>query len=251
MTDELPNPLAGRVRPLPIGPLLVDGLRLYARNAAALTFVSLVMYAPLLVIAVMGADEPVPVSPEAVDPLSLSLTMLVALTLQHIATAALVPGVVLALRGGGGVDIGACFGAAMGRILPILGVSVLSSTAIVVGMMLLVVPGLVAATVLAVAVPLVVIDGLSPLHAMQESERRTNGHRLRLLALLLVCGVSDLGLRYFFEAVVFQPGSAEALWAGLVLTVVVGAVEGAVDALVYLHLVPPKSGPTPAEPGAR
>lgn len=75
-----------------------------------------------------------------------------------------------------------------------LGASILSGLAIFIGVLLLVVPGIIAALSLSFATALVVDRALGPIEAMKESKHITKGNRLELLWLfILIAGINLLG----------------------------------------------------------
>lgn len=76
-----------------------------------------------------------------------------------------------------------------------LGVSILSFIAIMLGFILLIVPGIIVAIALSFAGILVVEGGMGPVAALKESARLTKGHRMELFKLALASlGVNILGL---------------------------------------------------------
>ena len=112
------------------------------------------------------------------------------------------------------------------------------------GFILLVVPGMIALAYLWVAWPLVVLEGAPAMAAIRLSVRLTAGHRLKIIAMVMLLILIDLGL------VILQV--ALAAFLGLVFSIALGALIGtAVTALAlalvtlsYLRL----KDPTPAEP---
>ncbi len=76
-----------------------------------------------------------------------------------------------------------------------LGVSILGGIAIMLGLMLLIVPGIIVAIAFSFAGILVVEKGLEPIEALKESMRLTKGHRFALFKLgLSIIGLNILGL---------------------------------------------------------
>lgn len=66
-----------------------------------------------------------------------------------------------------------------------VGAAILQSVIIVVGLMLLIVPGIIASLALAFTTLLVIDRGLAPLDALKESARITKGHRVELFLFFL------------------------------------------------------------------
>lgn len=73
--------------------------------------------------------------------------------------------------------------------------TILAGVAVVIGLILLVVPGIIVAMMLIFASYIVIDRGLGPIEALQESRRITKGYRWKLLGLLLaVIGINILGV---------------------------------------------------------
>jgi len=80
-----------------------------------------------------------------------------------------------------------------------LAVKVLAGLIVMVGFVLLIVPGVIAALVLIFSNYLVVDKGLGPIQALKESARITKGHRWHLLGfVLVVAGLNILGVIALF-----------------------------------------------------
>jgi hypothetical protein len=109
----------------------------------------------------------------------------VELVVGQIVTVTLVYGSLQALRGRT-VSIGECFSQGMRRLGSALGVALLSGIAIALGMVLLIVPGLILATMWAVAVPAAVIEERSSTAALNRSQELTSGRRWRVFFAYLV-----------------------------------------------------------------
>jgi hypothetical protein len=73
-----------------------------------------------------------------------------------------------------------------------LGASLLVSLAVLVGMILLIVPGVIFALMFMFATMIIIDRGLGPIEAMKESRRITSGYRWKLLGLALVLMLLNL-----------------------------------------------------------
>ncbi len=80
-----------------------------------------------------------------------------------------------------------------------IGVKILAAIIVIVGLILLVIPGIIAALMFLFSNYLVVDKGLGPIEALKESMRITKGHKWQLLLLVLaVAGLNILGALAFF-----------------------------------------------------
>ena len=77
------------------------------------------------------------------------------------------------------------------RFFPILGLIALVSFCAVLGLMLLIIPGLIALTVWFVAMPACVVEKLGPFQSVARSARLTGGHRWKVFGLMLPISVAD------------------------------------------------------------
>lgn len=105
--------------------------------------------------------------------------------LGPITSAALVYGVFELLRGGRRVQVGPCLRVGLRRWLPVLVASVLVGLAVLGGMCLLLIPGIIAFVGLAVTVPALVAEKLGVSDSLRRSWRLTEGYRLRVFFLYL------------------------------------------------------------------
>ena len=78
------------------------------------------------------------------------------------------------------------------QYLPYLGATVLTAIIVVVGLVLLVVPGIIAATMLLFVKFIVVDRKMAPIEALKESARMTKGHRMTLFLLVLAIAVLNI-----------------------------------------------------------
>ena len=114
------------------------------------------------------------------------------------------------------------------KILWIVLASVLVSIPIVIGFVLLVLPGLMVMVVLWVTIPAVVSERLGPLAAMKRSHELTRGHRWSILGVVLVFLLLLIGVGVAFQYAFLPLG----VMAGY--PVVTSHIIGAFNNLAYI-----------------
>lgn len=107
--------------------------------------------------------------------------------------------------------------AAAPRVLAVAGASMLAGVAIAVGLLLAVIPGLVALTYLALVVPVVVVEGSATTAALRRSVELVRGHGLAMFAVLAVTVLIYLVAGLALGVVLFGlPGWARDLLSNVV-----------------------------------
>ncbi len=167
------------LRPLSVGEIIDASFQVYRRHFSALaTIVLLCSGLPMLLqIYMRTASGP---------HLGLSLVYAVlALVLGLISTGATVF-VVSESYLGRGITAGDALARATPFVWPLILASLAMGIVVLIGLLLFVVPGLIAVCGLAVTVPALVVESLGPTAAMGRSWALTQGHRLRMLGLFVV-----------------------------------------------------------------
>lgn len=86
--------------------------------------------------------------------------------------------------------VGEVLGSVLPRLLPLIALQIIVNVLIGVGLILLIVPGVIAALILIASVPAFVVEGLGVFDAMSRSAELTRGNRMRILAVgLIVLGI--------------------------------------------------------------
>jgi uncharacterized membrane protein len=78
------------------------------------------------------------------------------------------------------------------QYLPYLGATILTAITVVIGLILLIVPGIIAAVMLLFVKFIVVDRHMGPIEAMKESARITKGHRMNLFLFVLAIAVLNI-----------------------------------------------------------
>ncbi len=149
------------------------------------------------------------------------------------------------------VSLGAMVGAGLRRAVPLLVVGVLSYLIVVLGMVLLLVPGIIFACALAVAIPAVVVERPGVFGAIKRSFALTKKKRLAILAIFFLLFLIVFAVNLFAGFVLPALTAAVSPMIGTVLGFVVNAVFGSffwvAPAVVYHDLRVAKEGVATAQ----
>jgi hypothetical protein len=217
---------------------------------------------PILLVALLGgvpipgmtAPNPNPFDPAAgtpqVMPPAFWLAYAVTMLLFAVEAGAITHGVINHLAGKR-VSLGAMIATGFRRLLPLLVVGLLCYVMILFGMMLLLVPGVILACALAVAVPAVVAERPGIFGAIKRSFALTKSKRLAVLATFLVLFLVAFGVTVFGSFLLplltssFSPMLGTAL--GLAINVVCGTILWVAPGVVYHDLRVAKEGVATAQ----
>jgi hypothetical protein len=118
----------------------------------------------------------------------LALSVLVWIVLNTVGEAVILYGAFQRLRGQA-LDPGAALQRALARFFPLLGLGFLYAIAIMIGFVLLVVPGVILIVMWAVVVPACLVEGLGPIESMSRSSALTKGHRWQIFGIMILLGI--------------------------------------------------------------
>jgi len=177
------------------GRVFSTGLNAWFRNLIPFTALGTIIYAPLLALAVLFAQESRRFAESGGRDLDggdiafyIGLTlgmMILGMLLQFFLTATVVFGV-FEQSLGRHPSIGRCLSMGLSRMLPVLGVSLVVGLAVGAGFLLLCVPGFIFWTMWYVVVPVAVVERVGVGGAMSRSQQLTKGNRWLVFALLLI-----------------------------------------------------------------
>jgi hypothetical protein len=142
------------------------------------------------------------------------------------------------------VRFGPMLAAGFRRALPLVGVGSLACAMVMAGVLLFIVPGIIVAIAVGVAIPAVVVEKIGPVAAIRRSFDLTRDHRFTLFLTSLVVGlaVSAANMAMQLAVVVLgELGTVAALF-GSVLYLLVAALPMLVPAVAYHELRAAKEG---------
>ena len=147
------------------------------------------------------------------------------------------------------LTIGQTLSAAWQVIGPVALASILAGLAIVIGLFLLIVPGLYLITIWAVIVPAIVIERVRAMSSFGRSQQLVKGNGWNVFGILVITFLILLGIELIVGLIL---SSLSRDLANAISTVVAGALVAPFQALVvttiYYRLIAVESGTAPAQP---
>jgi hypothetical protein len=141
------------------------------------------------------------------------------------------------------VTLGDCLRIGLSRFFPIIGLAICMSLGMMVGLLLLVVPGVILAVMWFVATPACVVEQLGPLASMGRSRALTKGHRWKIFGMLLLVLIGAGIVSVVIEAALGLTGNTVLVTLGtLVWTGVWGAFYAIFVVVTYHDLRVAKEG---------
>jgi len=184
--------------PFRVGSCLSKSLSAFFKNFISFNVIGLIIMVPgvLLVIflfgntfaALMAYDPATSTAPPDIGENFATAFLgafVVMIVLQYLLTGAIVYGALQHLDGHK-PSIAASLMQALRRIVPIILVAIITTVLVWIGMVLLIVPGIIIALMICVAIPVVMVEGPGVFASLSRSRALTKGSRWRLLGLLLV-----------------------------------------------------------------
>jgi len=134
-----------------------------------------------------------------------AVSLLLQLFLTFLAQAVIVYAAFQELRGQG-FTLGDAVKKGLSQFMSVLGVSLLATILTFLGMIALIIPGIIVAVALYVAVPACVVERLGPVPSLRRSARLTKGFRGRIFGLLLIVTIAAGAVGYLIKLVLVQMG---------------------------------------------
>ena len=142
-------------------------------------------------------------------------------------------------------DVAGSVAAAMSLILPLIGLSILSGLIFLIGLVLLIVPGIIAYVALIVAVPVMVEERRSIIDCLERSASLTKGSRWRIFLLLLILTVAYVAMAGGIGVATLAMQADSSFPVGdAAIAIVSTLVMSAMTAALYVELRTVKEGAT-------
>jgi hypothetical protein len=171
----------------------------------------------------------------------LVIAVLVNLVTGSLASGVVMYGVVQELRGRR-FSIGEAAEVVLRRVLGIIGIAICAAIAVMLGMFLLFVPGIILACMLYVSVPACVAERTGVFASMSRSRFLTKGYRWQVFGTILLIAIVALGLVVTVGLALSTIGPAALQISQLAAGAVIGAFGGVVNGVFYYELRVAKEG---------
>jgi hypothetical protein len=216
-----------------VGSVLSRSFSILFQNFLPFTLLIAIVHVPVLAL-----DAAFPVHE---DELQATGRALLSILLYMVASGFVTYAVLQQLRGQR-ASMKACVAACLQQILPVLGSSLLSVVCMLLGFVVLFIPGIIVSLMFWVTVPVAVIERLGILATLERSRQLTRGHKVRLLGIFVLILVPFIGLAMLASTVADELGGAAGFLATLVTDVLTGLVSAVITAVIYHDLRALKDG---------
>lgn len=139
------------------------------------------------------------------------------------------------------VNLGHCFNQALAKLLPLIGLGILFTLGIMLGFLLLIIPGILLYLMWIVAAPVMMAENTGIVDSLKRSAQLTKGSKRWILLFLVIVIVISMVLGLFTAPLAFV-----SIWltliAGALLNTLTGAIQGAGIASIYVDLRTAKEG---------
>ena len=188
-----------------VGRVLARTVGVISRNFPVLAALSLTLSGvPVLLVGLAQGWVPLPLALSArMDSAGyFSLAGLLGLLISALLQAALIRGTAQDLSGHP-VSLGDCLATAIRNVLPLIGISLLSTVVSVLGLVFFIVPGVILSLMLCVSAPAQVVEGHGVFASMGRSGDLTRNHRWSILLLFVIYGLIIILMQSVFAPLRF------------------------------------------------
>ena len=219
------------------GAVISQSISVFIANLVPFTVVSLLLLLPLLVFNLLVVGAPTG---------GYSGGSLLAIVIQMILSqllAATISFAAFQYMRGQQVGIGECLSRGLSLILPVTGVAILAGLITGIGFLLLVVPGVIAAVMLWVAIPVAVVEHPGVIDSLKRSADLTKGYRWVIFGILLVIGIVLVVVTMILSFILLSAAGFTVYSIGVwVLQAIFGAFSATAAAVGYYFLRSAKEG---------
>ncbi len=223
-----------------VGAVMGTSFRVFARNFIPFVLIAGVLNAPIIVWTMSVFND-------NFTGLSSSYTWgtrFLEMVINAFITATITYGVVKELQGQR-ASIGACIANGFKRMLPALGVALITGLAVGGAFILLIIPGIIVYCMLYVSVPVSVVEQPGVLASLRRSRELTAGHKGQVFGILLLIFIMTFGITMLLGNVIKLDTMSHIrtyLYAVLGVQIVFGAFGAVVAAVTYTSLRGDKEG---------
>jgi hypothetical protein len=241
MTDT--SVAAGRFaeNDLRLGSVISRSGAVLSRHFLTFFIVTVIAYSPALLISSMQATQPT----EPAEALSQALWSLIAvvllLVLSQLGDAVILHMAFQDMRRRP-IRLVESLNVAFSRLLPLIGIALVQGFLTLLGIALLIIPGLILLSMWLVGVPACVVERRGPWESLRRSRELTKGHRWKVLALALLLPIVSLGASPIESMLTAAAGPIAGLVGQLIWTGIWAAFSAVALTITYYDLRVIKEG---------
>ena len=218
------------------GSVLSRSLSVLFRNLVPFLVIAVAVYIPVFVVGViMGSGA----TTEKGFTTAILTVGLLGMLMSYLVAGAVAYGVFQDLRGKP-ASIGDCMSVGFSRMFPVLGVAFLAGLAVIGGFILLVIPGILLACMLYVAVAVVEKPGVTA--SLSRSAALTKGARWSIFAIVLVIGVLNNVISRILGGAIEATDAVVVILISVVIALVFNLWGSVAQAVAYYDLRKAKEG---------
>jgi len=211
-----------------VGSILSLTFKLYGANFLAITLIGVLAFVPLVLFSIGAASLQTNPGSGAVLVLVGAFALVVTVPAGYAAAIHAVFQAALGVP----IDIGRSIGVGFRKLPRAIGVMFLTTLAVLLGTLALIIPGIIAFFAFLLAIPVVTVEDVGVIDAMRRSSRLIEGFRGTAIGINFVLGVLNVGVSLLVALLSAMVGGAESL-GGIVLNVVLSAVSGGIGIVAY------------------
>lgn len=220
-----------------VGTVISLAMSVFGANFVPFCVLALILMLPSLVYELLVVADP-----SAGFSVGSLIALVIQMILGQLTTAAITYGSFQQLRGQP-VGIGEALSRGLSLILPVIGVGILAGLATGIGAILLIVPGIIVAVMLWVAIPVAVVERPGVVESLKRSADLTKGHRWQIFGIVLIVGIAAIVAGVILQFVLLSAGGLTIFSIGSwVVNAVFGALFATLAAVGYYLLRVEKEG---------
>jgi len=225
-----------------VGSVISRSGAVLSRHFLTFFIVAVIAYSPTLLIAIMQTTEPIEPSEALSQALWALLGVVLLMVLSQLGDAIILHAAFQDMRRRP-VRLVESFNVGLSRFLPLIGIALVQGFLILLGMILLIVPGLILYAMWFVGLPACVVERLGPWTSLRRSRELTKGYRWKVFALALLVPVVNAGSSKVIASVLIPlAGPIVGLTGQLIWTGITAAFAGVIITVTYYDLRVIKEG---------
>jgi hypothetical protein len=232
-----------------VGNVLSQGWDVLSKNLAPFTIIALVVTSPSFLYQLVNGIAPLATNATTTDGTfyvgrtvvgwGAFVALLIEMVLRQVAVGAISYGVFQEMRGQR-ADFADCLRRAGALIFVVTGVAIVSVIARVLATLLLIIPGLIVATMLWVAIPVAVVERPGVLGSLSRSAVLTKGNRWGVFGIMLLISIGTIVASYLVEQI--AGAAAPGAFVAWIVAAAITAYVASVTAVGYCSLRFAKEG---------